>query len=192
MGGAEHQKGEHGDDQTGGLQGVGAHEGCGAAFLGVTPDKEEGEGYRQWVGYTYRAGNELLKYEADKVEAGGSSCEFAQQEEEGADAVGMGAETQTKVGVDAGQVQPVVEWEEEKGHGKVAETETGAHLEVGHACGTHPAGYGDEGDTRHAGADHAECYHPPGGTAPGAEEGVVVVLFCSLGCNPQQQEKIGC
>lgn len=102
------------------------------------------------------------------------------------------SEAAFQIRINAGEFQPVIEWEQHEGHNEVAKEKACTHLQVGHARARHPSRDGDKRYARDAGANHAEADHPPRRAARGTEESiVVVVLAAGVSADEQEQKKIG-
>ena len=95
-----------------------------------------------------------------------------------------------QVGVDAGEVEPIVERQQQEGHHDVADDEAETHLQIGHLGRLHHARNGNKGDTRNGGTHHAEGHHWPGRAAPGTIESLVGGTATGDAANHEQCHKI--
>ena len=178
----EHQRGE--DAQR--LDRVGPDERADAAATGVEPDEQNecrhGEGKRHMTGIEDKA----LENHADDIELHRRPRHLADEKEEGATEIAALAQPALQIGVDARQPALVIHRHEHKGHGKVSQDISHAHLQIGHLHAEHHAGHGDKRHARDAGPDHAEGNHRPRRTVTRAEEVTVVGLATG---QPRQGEQ---
>ena len=130
--------------ETGRLEHIGAHEGSDAVAARVAPDEQQGNEDRQREGNAQRTRHKFVEHEAGQVHTRRRPREFAEDEEEAARAVGALAKALAEVSVDARQPQPIIERQEQEGHGSVAKDEAKAHLQIRHARRAYPSRDGDE------------------------------------------------
>lgn len=76
--------------------------------------------------------NEMLKDEADDIEPHRGTDELGEDEERRAGLITAVTKTLTEITVDRGEVQLVIDRQQEESDRKIAWDEAEAHLEVGH------------------------------------------------------------
>ena len=76
--------------------------------------------------------DEVLKDEADNIEPHRGTDEFGKDEERRAGLITAVTKTLTEITVDRGEVQLVINRQQEESDRKIARDEAEAHLEVGH------------------------------------------------------------
>ena len=191
----EHAHG--GQDEATGLQRIGPHNGLYAGPAGVEPDEAQHGDHREQKREEGIAAqgthHETMEHQTDEVEARSSTGELAQHEEQGSGAMGGGSEAGAEPRIDAGEPQTVVKGQQDPGHHGITDNEAHAHLQIGHACGSCPAGNGDEGYSGNAGTDHTDGHEPPGRLPTGTEEGVVALRTPTGGTtgDEEQHKKVG-
>ena len=155
------QDAAEGEEHTERLQSIGAHNGLDAAAARVEPDEQQCDESGERIGDAERFGNELLEHEYHEVESRGCTGEFAKEEEECPCSVGVFPKAFAQISVDGGELEAIVERQEQESYGYIAKEKAGAHLKVRHLRCAHPARYGNERYARDAGAYHTKSYHPP-------------------------------
>jgi hypothetical protein len=127
----------------------------------------------------------------DQVQAGGGAEQARQDEEGGPALVGAAPEADVQIVVDRGQLEPVVQRQQDVGDGDVADHVADQDLAVAEAVVTDRAGHADEGGARQGGADHAEGDQHPVAALVTDKETVVVGVAGSGPGDPEQQGEVG-
>ena len=189
-----HHGGHGGEDEEGGLEGVGPDDGLDAAGEGVEQDDGYEDHRRYPEGYAPGGEDKLVEHEDHQVHAQRGAEEARDDEEEGAGALAAEAKALGEVGVDGGEVELVVQRQEDQGDGGVAEDIAEDHRHVEPLVDQHVAGDRHESDARERGPDHAVCHHGPGRLASGTEEGLVALGAAPPGepHNEEKQQRVGC
>lgn len=132
----------------------------------------------------------MLEDEAYQIEACCGSDEFGQKEERGPCLIGVLSDPVSQISVDGGQVQLVIQRQQNVGDDEIAyeEAETGLH--IGHVDAAYHTRDRNEGDSRKGGSDHSERNDIPGRTAVAAEERVIVGMTAGKAGYEQQHSEI--
>ena len=181
-------------DEEGGLQGIGPYNGLDATGKSVEEDDGDEDHRGDPEGDAPGGEDKLVEHVDHEVHAEGGAEEARDDEEEGARALAAEAEALLEVGIDGGEVETVVERQEDEGYSGIAEDIAEDHGEIEPLVGQHVAGDGHEGDAGEGGADHTVGHHGPRGLAAGAEEGLIAFGPTPIG-EPHDEEKeqrIGC
>ena len=107
---ADDRKDDHdeGCEETECLERIGKHQRANAATTGVEPDERHHHNDIHCEGNACRSEDKLLKDDADDIESDGCPRHLRQQEETGSRLVRSHAEPLAQIGVDAGEVQPII------------------------------------------------------------------------------------
>ena len=132
----------------------------------------------------------MLENEAYQIEARRGSDELGQKEERGPRLIGVLSDPVSQISVDGGQVQLVIQRQQNVGDDEIAygETETGLH--IGHVDAAYHTRNGNEGDSRKGGSDHSERNDIPRRAAVAAEERVIVGMTAGKAGYEQQHSEI--
>ena len=177
-------------EQHHGLQAVAPHDGADAAVARIEPYQQQHDEHRKAEAHAIRAEDHLLQDEAHEVETDAGTDELAHEEERSTRSVAGQPEATVQIGIDAGQVEPIVHRQQDKGHSGIAQYEAHARLQVGHLRDGHHARHADERHSAHAGTYHAEGHRPPGRPPSGTEEGVVITPPSRDHRKQEQQDKV--
>ena len=71
------------------------------------------------------------------------------------------AQPPVEYAVDGGEVQPIVNRQQQESHEEIADDESQAGLQIGHVHLQHHARHRDERDARNGGSNHAKSHHIP-------------------------------
>ena len=94
----------------------------------------------------------------------------------------------SQVGVDGDQFEPVVEGQQHVGDHEITHQVAQHQLEIVEVGVPHLAGYGNKGDPRQGGPDHAEGHHVPGRLPVPGKVGIHIYL---AGGDARDQEQDG-
>lgn len=132
----------------------------------------------------------MLEDEAYQIEACCGSDELGQKEERGPRLIGVLSDPVSQISVDGGQVQLVIQRQQNVGDDEIAygETETGLH--IGHVDAAYHTRNGNEGDSRKGCSDHSERNDIPRRAAVAAEERVIVGMTAGKTGYEQQYSEI--
>ena len=117
--------------------------------------------------------DEVLEDKADDIEPHRGTDKFGENEEGSSRLVTAPAETPAEVTVDRGEVQLVIDRQQEEGNRKIAGDETEAHLEISHVALEHHSRHRDKGDAGDGSPYHAEGDHQPRALSVTTEERLV-------------------
>ena len=152
---------EKGCEHTESLKGVGPHQCLDASLACIEPDKQHHRRHCEPEGNTDAIEHEALKDEAHHEETHGGSRHLRQQEEGCPRLIGTVTKPVEQIGVDGGEVVPIVDRQQDESHQEIPHDEAQAHLQVSHAALHRHARYTDEGDARDGSSHHAESHHVP-------------------------------
>ena len=167
---------DHRHDHAQGLEDVVPDDGTHAAAEGIrqadahVADHVQPEGKSQWTE------QQQLQRQAHQEQPDGRPQHLGQEEEPGAGPVRAHAEAFFQVLVDGDHVQPEIQRRQDESDDEIAQDEADAHLHVAETAGSDHARHGNEGDARHAGADHRESDDGPVRLAASGVENVLASL----------------
>ena len=146
----------HAEQQEGGLEGVRPDERLDAAAVGVGQNQRDGDADRQPERDVPLVEDEGLKDIGRQEQSGRRARRARQNEEQRTDFLRMRAEALTQVAVDGGEVQPVIEREQDLGDHDVANDVAEDDLQIGELIRRDLARHGDERDAGERIADEPE------------------------------------
>ena len=168
----QHQGGQH----KGGLQGVGYNDGFDAALGRIEPNEHNGKR----AGYPKRNAQAVeqnqLQHARHQKKPERSTRHPGNQEKDGAGFVGSIAESFAQVGINRGEVHPVIHRQQHVGNHKIAHHKAQHHLQVGKLLAFDPSWHRNKGYARQRCADHPEGHQIPGRLAFGPEKHFVGIL----------------
>ena len=127
-----------------GLEHIGVEQSGLSRTLGVCPYQQKTDGSGEREGNAERSRHKGVQHEGGQIKTCRCAREFAQKKKEGTGAVGGESESLPEIGIDAGEIQTIVERKKEKGHGHIAQNVTHTHLQIGHTDAGHPSRHTDE------------------------------------------------
>ncbi len=168
-----HEGGDGGGQQEGGLQRVGPHHCLYPPAEGV--EQDDGDEHRGGHPKRYAPPPEhkLIQHEHHEIHPQRRAQESRQQEEQRPRLFGSRAEPLPEVGIDGGEVQPIVERQQEEGDDRIANQIAENQRQVGELSRIDPARHRHESHARQGSSNHAVGHHRPGRPPLAAEKGVV-------------------
>ena len=182
----EQQGGKHAK----GLKRVGENERLNAAAPRVEPDESHHQHHGEGKRNVQRVEHKPLQHHADDAEFDGRAQDFRQQKETCTRLIGLLPQARLQITIDGGEVEPIVNRQQHKGHHHIAHGKAQAHLQIGELRGDSHAGHADKRDTRNGGAHHAKGYQRPRRLPVAPIKSVVGGMACGEPTQNQKRAKI--
>ena len=131
-----------------------------------------------------------MQNDAHHIEFQGSARELGDDEERGPGGVGAAAETAVEIGIDGGEVEPVVERQKHECHHKITDNKAEASLHIGHLRVQHHARNAHKRDTRHRCPNHAKCHKIPRRLPVAAKKRVVAFVTSGVSTYDVENGKV--
>ena len=164
---------EKGRKHTDGLERVRPNQCLDASPAGIEPNQTDHPHHGRGKGNTIGPEDKSLQDNTHHIETHGCTRHLRKQEKPGTGLIGMLPQTPLQIAVDCGQVQAVIDGQQQESHQEVSHDEAQTGLHIGHIGFHHHARHGNEGDARDGGSHHPESHHIPRGATVSTIESFV-------------------
>jgi len=170
-----------------GLYGIGPYNGLDTALVAVQPynqnNSRNGYGKRNMPCIE----NQFLKNEGHKVQPRCCSHNLRQKEKPRPRLIRFITVAPVKKTVNRGQIQPIIERQQDIGDNQITGKKTQHHLHIGHVGMPHPARYGDKCNARYGCSHHGKGHQIPWRLLVSAKKSIVVRTFTAGQVRNQHQ-----